>query len=327
MKKLLVENLRQIKSNIVKKTEVGAAKKLGMISAQELNDKIYDSIQKSFPFLAGKVGSNELLVCLWHLKWRLWTRLGIKLSWNRTQYLEVGAGIFPWTPESYHKYATAFMTALGDIDNLGIWHNEGEMKLVSAFAPQAKIGYFHGLEPYLVSDKPWSQALENKTVLVVTSFAETLTKQIPKLSNVWIKYEDKNGQTLIPKSTKFTIVKFPYGFDPEIQEKYGSWENILATVMAEIKQQNFDIALLGCGGYSLLLGTKIKKMGKLAIHLGGATQILFGIRGSRWEEKPWFLENINDYWTYPLAEDKPGKKAMENRARLIHKPNDLACYW
>ena len=66
------------------------------------------------------------------------------------------------------------MDALGNIDNLGIWHNEGEMKLVSTFAPQAKIGYFNGLEPYLISHKPWSQALETKKVLVVTSFAETL---------------------------------------------------------------------------------------------------------------------------------------------------------
>lgn len=319
MKKLLVANLRKIKRNIVKKAEAAVAKKQGMVSAQEFNDIIYNSIQNSAPFLVGKIGSTELLICLWHLNWRLWTRLGIKLSWNSTQYLEKWSGIFPRTLESYHKYVTAFMTALGYIDNLGIWHNEGEIKLVSTFAAQAKIGYSHGLEPYLISNKPWSQALENKTVLVVTSFAETLTKQIPKLSNVWMKYEDKNGQALIPKSTKFTVVKFPYGFDPNIQEKYGSWENVIATVMAKIEQQNFDIALLGCGGYSLLLGAKIKKMGKSAIHLGGATQILFGIRGSRWEDKPWFIENLNDYWTYPLAGDKPQEKAMENC--------EDACYW
>ncbi|MGD1703989.1 hypothetical protein [Dapis sp. BLCC M229] len=319
MKELLAANFRKIKSNIVKNAEVAAAKKLRMVSTEELNALIYNSLQNSATFLAGKIGSNELLVCLWHLNWRLSTRLGIKFSWNTTQALEIGAGVFPRTSESYHKYATTFITALGDIDNLGIWHNQGEMKLVSTFAPQAKIGYFLGLEPYLISDKPWTQALENKTVLVVTSFAETLTKQIPKLSNVWMKYEKKNGQPLIPESTKFTAVKFPYGFDSHIREKYASWENILATVMAEIEQQNFDIALLGCGGYSLLLGAKIKKMGKSVIHLGGATQILFGIRGSRWEEKPWFLENLNDYWTYPLTEDRPGEKEMENC--------ENACYW
>lgn len=60
-------------------------------------------------------------------------------------------------------------------------------------------------------------------------------------------------------------------------------------------------------------------MGKSAIHLGGATQILFGIRGSRWEDKSWFSENLNDYWAYPLDEDKPEEKAMKNC--------ENACYW
>ncbi len=319
MKELLVKNFRETKSNIVRNIEISAAKKQGMVSAQEFNDLIYNSIQNSVPFLAGKIGSNELLVCLWHLNWRLWTRLGVKLSWNSTQNLELGAGIFPRTLESYHKYTTALIAALEQINYLGIWHTEGEMKLVSTFAPQTKIGKFLGLEPYLISHKPWTQALENKTVLVVTSFAESVTQQIPKISNIWRKYEDKNGQTLIPESTKFTAVKFPYGFASNIKEKYGSWENILAIVMAEIEQKNFDVALLGCGGYSLLLGAKIKKMGKSAIHMGGSTQILFGIRGTRWEDKPWFLENLNDYWTYPLAEDKPEEKAMVNC--------ENACYW
>ncbi|MDE5083338.1 MAG: hypothetical protein O4859_19675 [Trichodesmium sp. St18_bin1] len=97
MKKLLVANLRKIKRNIVKKAEAAVAKKQGMVSAQEFNDIIYNSIQNSAPFLVGKIGSTELLICLWHLNWRLWTRLGIKLSWNSTQYLEKWSGIFPRT--------------------------------------------------------------------------------------------------------------------------------------------------------------------------------------------------------------------------------------
>lgn len=193
MKKILVQNILQLKSNISNWAEVSAAKNQGMISTQELNNQIYTSIQKSSPFLAGKIGSTELLVCLWHLGWRLWSRLGIKLSWNSTEYLEIGAGIFPWTPESYHKFATSYITALGKIDCLGIWHNEGEMKLISTFVTETKIGNFLGLEPYLISQKPWTQALANKKVLVVNAFAKILAQQIPKLSKIWIKYQEKNS--------------------------------------------------------------------------------------------------------------------------------------
>ncbi|MGB3509982.1 MAG: hypothetical protein WBA93_12215 [Microcoleaceae cyanobacterium] len=191
MKKNLVQNIRQLKSNISNWAEVFAAKNHGMISTQELNNQIYTSIQKSAPFLAGKIGSTELLVCLWHLGWKPWIRLGIKVSWNSTKYLETGAGIFPRTSESYHKFATSYINTLGKIDCLGIWHNEGEMKLVSKFAPQTKIGNFLGLEPYLISEKPWTQALANKKILVVTAFAKTLAQQISKLSKVWIKYQKK----------------------------------------------------------------------------------------------------------------------------------------
>jgi len=315
----------QIKSKISKWPEKSAAKKWGMFSAQELNDQIYNSLQNSSSCLAGKIGSNELLVCLWHLAWKPWERLWRSVPWETTKALQ-GAGIFPYNTESYHQYATAFIAALGDIDHLGIWHNEGEMKLVSTFSSETKIGYVQGLEPYLIPHQPWSHALANKTVLVVTPFAKTLTEQMPKLSNVWMKYEQKNGQILIPKSTKFTVVKFPYGFDPEIQQKYGSWENLIVQVSTEIEKYNFDVALLGCGGYSLILGAKIKKMGKSAIHLGGATQVLFGIRGSRWEQIPWFLENLNDYWTYPLAEDKPGAKVIQNREEAMLDRNQTNCY-
>jgi hypothetical protein len=37
------------------------------------------------------------------------------------------------------------------------------------------------------------------------------------------------------------------------------------------------------------------------VHLGGATQRLFGIRGKRWDERPFFQNLYNEHWTRPLA--------------------------
>lgn len=317
--RLLKQNIKQLRYRVSRYAEMSAANRQGMATPQELNDQIYYTIEQSSPFVAGKIGSNELLVCLWHLEWKLWTRLGIKFSWNCTEYLATGGGIFPRNTASYHEYAQAYIKALGQIDYLGMWHNDGEMKLVSTFAPQAKLANYLGLEPYLNYHKPWTQALADKRVLVVTSFAQTMTQQISNISKVWMNFQKKTGQILIPESASFEVVKFPYGFDPEVQQKYGSWQKIMEMMTAEISAKNFDVAILGCGAYSLLLADRIKKSGKSAIHLGGSTQILFGIRGSRWEDKSWFLENLNDYWTYPLDEDKPQEKAMKNC--------ENACYW
>ena len=50
----------------------------------------------------------------------------------------------------------------------------------------------------------------------------------------------------------------------------------------DIKYINFDIALLGCGGYGLPLCHFIKtKLNKSAIYIGGGLQLLFGVFGGR----------------------------------------------
>ena len=47
---------------------------------------------------------------------------------------------------------------------------------------------------------------------------------------------------------------------------------------------SFDVAIIGCGAYGMPLGAMLKDAGKTVIHLGGVTQILFGIKGKRWDE-------------------------------------------
>ena len=53
------------------------------------------------------------------------------------------------------------------------------------------------------------------------------------------------------------------------------------------------------------------------IHMGGATQILFGIRGSRWDRMPFFQQLYNEYWIRPLAQETPAN----------FKKVERGCYW
>ena len=67
---------------------------------------------------------------------------------------------------------------------------------------------------------------------------------------------------------------------------------------------DFDIAIIGCGAYGFVLGAALKDMGKAAIHLGGATQLLFGIRGKRWDDFGGvYTDMINDYWVRPSSDE------------------------
>ena len=80
---------------------------------------------------------------------------------------------------------------------------------------------------------------------------------------------------------------------------------------------DFDIALIGCGAYGLPLAVQLKRAGKQAIHIGGALQLLFGIKGTRWENKPEASILFNEYWI---------------RADLSERPRRLdqvegGCYW
>ena len=92
---------------------------------------------------------------------------------------------------------------------------------------------------------------------------------------------------------------------------------------SEIVKNQFDFAVVGAGAYSLLLLKFIKEMGVPCVHLGGQTQLIFGIRGKRWEteySETWRKDNFynsSGLWTRPLPGDVPNNKnIVEN-----------GCYW
>jgi chemotaxis response regulator CheB len=73
----------------------------------------------------------------------------------------------------------------------------------------------------------------------------------------------------------------------------------------------------GAGAWSLPLVAHAKSLGAFAIHLGGATQILFGIKGGRWDMHPEVSAFYNEAWTRPsLCETPQGIQKIEG-----------GCYW
>jgi hypothetical protein len=97
---------------------------------------------------------------------------------------------------------------------------------------------------------------------------------------------------------------------------------------AEIDKQDYDVCLIGCGAYGFHLAAHIKRSGKKAVHLGGSLQLLFGIKGKRWEDpnygvKEWgipfgsYSELINRDWVRPGDVYKP-----KNADKV-----EGACYW
>ena len=88
----------------------------------------------------------------------------------------------------------------------------------------------------------------------------------------------------------------------------------------EALKRDFSIAIIGCGAYGFPLAAKLKRVGKQAVHLGGATQLFFGIKGRRWETESsykYVQRFLIDFWVYPDYNEKP-KRASEV---------ENGCYW
>ena len=101
--------------------------------------------------------------------------------------------------------------------------------------------------------------------------------------------------------------------------EFATWFDAYRHMCDKIAREDFDICLIGAGAYGLPLASFAKSMGKQAIHLGGVTQILFGIKGRRWEREyeDSTAKLFNEHWVRPLASETPAHKDRVDRG----------CYW
>ena len=219
------------------------------------------------------------------------------------------SGVFPSTKKMFQIFAKEYLNALTEADLLGLIRTHAETLLVEKYTKQVTTCDMGSLEPFL-SPTPWSKYLEGKRVVVVHPFAESIVSQYEKHREGL--FLDKN---VLPEF-QLLVVKTPQTYHGDA-DGFQSWFEVLNYLISEIEKKEFDVAVLGCGAYGLPLGAHIKRAGKVAIHLGGATQLLFGISGKRWRDQARFRAIMTDAWRPPLESERP--PGWE----LI----DGGCYW
>jgi hypothetical protein len=151
---------------------------------------------------------------------------------------------------------------------------------------------------------------------VISPFAATIQRQIPNL--------DKALPKLWSKDLLFDTITMPLSWGIQSSENqhamlalYGDSVGLLEDLKKQMDAKAYDVVLVGAGLYSLPLVAHAVRQGKKGIHLGGATQLLFGIRGSRWDRMPEFQRLFNDAWTRPSEEERP----------LQFQQVERGCYW
>jgi len=284
---------------------------------QHASDHILRILVSDKPCLISRLGGVELDATLtrYFMQYPKLTQyknlirgVSFRASWDEKLLFPLcnNAGVFPPEPKIAERFGEIYYVDSQEIDILGSCQS-GEKILEKELSNAIKIR-LQDIEPYY-HENPWSVALEGKKVLVVHPFEKSIQKQFQYRESL---FEDPR---ILPKFKLQTIkaVQSAAGSSPDFQD----WFEALDFMKNEISKRDFDIALIGCGAYGMPLGAHVKRMGKKAVHLGGAVQILFGIKGKRWDEHPIISKFYNSYWTRPLPSETP----------QAHRKVEDGCYW
>ena len=278
-------------------------------------------LESGRPFFAARFGTGEFEATLRGFDIQApgrWISKAIRLLFNRSgpfwwdnsikAGLNNNAGFFPPTNDAMQRFSNIVVQDARQIDVLGAYLDM-PIHFRNDVLPQATLIPIFDLEPFW-NTPHWTRCLRGKKVLVIHSMPDTIIAQYAKRDKLF------SNPDILPdfELTAYRSVNSAMG----IKTEFPDWFSALKKMENDICQIEFDIALLGCGAYGMNLGAFIKRdLGKMALHLGGMTQLLFGIRGRRWENDPKYDALYTDSWTRPLPHEiPPANNRIEN-----------GCYW
>ena len=267
----------------------------------DLNVEIIKSILDKDPKSFGKIGSVESSYINHYLE-------GYDFEFISKKYddlLYTSAGIYIQDESDFQNWSDVYINAIKSTDFLLQW-SDSDKKLLGKIKRKKNISRsFIGLEPFTLGRDGWHYFLKDKKVLCISPFSKSIQENIKNYKFIW-----KNAQI-----GQLYTIQSSY---PEILEGKSpiSWKIKLEKVMDQINKIDFDVATIGYGGFSLIIGDYIRSQGKTSIHLGGSNQILYGIKGKRWdknfEKHSWYGGN---YWTRPNKSEVPKfSKMLEDGA-------------
>ncbi len=260
-------------------------------AAEQAGSTIHSALAQGVPFCAARMGHVEARILG---EWKF--RQG---RWSRATRLEAhaNAGIFPVSDGFLGNFAQIYQQALQHVDLLGFWQTEHQAALVSQLTPMPGLCQLSALEPFR-QRKPWSAALEGRSVLVVHPFAASIQAQYHRHgSGLFV------DARVLP-AFDLQVCRPPLTHAP-LTDGFRTWTEALERLQDRVLAMSFDVALLGCGAYGLPLAAALRREGRQVIHLGGALQLLFGIRGRRWDDDPQIKRLITSDWIRPSAAETP----------------------
>ena len=306
---------------------------LPLLQREEDPDKasemIYNLLMADKPCMIARFGAFELATLVNYLGVKDSNHSIIKFIkgeqpewwWNERliKYMNTNAGFFPPTHQAITQFCDLMMQDMKELNLLGCWvKNEAwftkELKHIQRV-------HLRLLEPFW-ADKPWTRCLKNKKIVVVHPFAKDILSQYTNNRTLLFSNPDT-----LPEFASLRTVKAVQSLGGE-NNGFKDWFDALKWMEDEIDKEDYDVCLIGCGAYGFPLAAHVKRQGKKAVHLGGALQLLFGIRGKRWENpsygvREWgipygsYSSLMNKFWV------RPGEGGRPKNANQV----EGGCYW
>jgi hypothetical protein len=237
------------------------------------------------------------------------------------------AGIYSNNQNEIAIYYINYNNAVETSDGLAIYldlpgTSESEKYFLEAFKKRDNFKFLihEVLEPFhcisqLPNEKPWSHYLLGKKVLIISPFVDSFQKQ---LKNGFRMFKDTEKNIFL-EGQEFVFYKC---FNTVAgNHPHKSWIETFNIMCNDIIKLDFDIALVSCGGYGLLIGSFIKrKMNKSSIYVGGGLQLFFGVMGRRWMTNPTIQNIIKDNINQFI---RPSKDEIPQNCQTV----EGGCYW
>ena len=247
-------------------------------------------------------------------------------SYNKPNILEIlerTAGIYPisqhyiffkWRDESIRATQNADVLATG-------WHEritEEESQALERWHVNTNQVPLRSLEPYYVEpDLQWTNMLKGHKVAVISSFTATAKSQVAKGSKaIW------GEKGVLPDAVDWHWIQTGHPRSiaqgrNEWPTHIHSWSQAADHIVSEVVKSGARFAIIGCGGIGMPVAKMLKDRGIITIVMGGAIQVLFGIKGKRWQTHEYISQFWNDEWVWPSENETPaGASRIEQ-----------GCYW
>lgn len=267
----------------------------------QTGQRIREFVAGDSPFLIGRFGSTEFRAVMrseQRAKRTVWEKIYAALAAGESPFwvpwehsnLKVKSGFFPISKRATDAFVEIYRGAILDTDLLGMWV-PGENFMEHLFR-NSELTDLESLSPFGVPN-PWTEVLRGKRVLVVHPFEETIKNQYRK------RLALHNDPGILPEFELLTVraVQSLGGASDDFE----TWFDALKYMHELTREKTFDVALVACGAYGLPLGSLMKADGQKVIVLGGILQLLFGIKGKRWDDSGLY----NASWVRPLESERP----------------------